>query len=73
MEAAQCDDRSIAAACRELSRQHRQLPCTGHPPHIHRPFLHAASLGFTHPTTGEALQFTSPLPDDLQSALDALS
>ena len=40
---------------------------------LDRPFLHAASLGFTHPTTGEALQFTSPLPDDLHSALDAFS
>ena len=30
-----------------------------------RPFLHAAELAFDHPTTGESLSFTSPLPDDL--------
>ena len=30
-----------------------------------RPFLHAEQLGFEHPVTGEALAFTSPLPDDL--------
>lgn len=30
-----------------------------------RPFLHAADLSFLHPTTNEALSFTSPLPDDL--------
>lgn len=40
---------------------------------LDRPFLHAASLGFTHPFTGEALAFTSPLPDDLRTVLEALS
>ena len=30
-----------------------------------RPFLHAAELSFIHPTTGEPLEFISPLPDDL--------
>jgi 23S rRNA pseudouridine1911/1915/1917 synthase len=30
-----------------------------------RPFLHAAQLGFTHPVTGEAMSFSSVLPDDL--------
>jgi 23S rRNA-/tRNA-specific pseudouridylate synthase len=30
-----------------------------------RPFLHAAQLEFAHPLTGEALSFSSPLPDDL--------
>lgn len=40
---------------------------------LDRPFLHAASLGFTHPFTGEALTFTSPLPDDLQSVLESFS
>jgi len=37
-----------------------------------RPFLHAAALAFEHPTTGERLEFTSPLPDELQGALEAL-
>ena len=32
---------------------------------LKRMFLHSHSLGFTHPMTGEAMAFTSPLPDDL--------
>ncbi len=35
-----------------------------------RPFLHAARLAFTHPTDERRLEFTSPLPEDLQSVLD---
>lgn len=35
-----------------------------------RPFLHAARLAFTHPRDGRRMQFTAPLPDDLQSVLD---
>ncbi len=31
--------------------------------------LHAQSLGFTHPKTGEWLEFTSELPDDMTNAL----
>ncbi len=37
-----------------------------------RPFLHAANLGFVHPTTGEELDFDAQLPADLQSVLDQL-
>jgi 23S rRNA pseudouridine1911/1915/1917 synthase len=37
-----------------------------------RPFLHAARLGFAHPVTGEPLTFEAPLPEDLQTVLDAL-
>jgi 23S rRNA pseudouridine1911/1915/1917 synthase len=37
-----------------------------------RQALHAAVLGFTHPVSGEALRFESPLPPDLARALDAL-
>ncbi len=36
-----------------------------------RPFLHAASLLFSHPS-GERLAFTVPLPDDLQNYLASL-
>ena len=35
-----------------------------------RPFLHAARLVFTHPTEGGTMEFTSPLPNDLQSVID---
>ena len=37
-----------------------------------RQALHAASLGFDHPVTGERLEFTSPLPDDLTTLIEAL-
>ncbi len=35
--------------------------------------LHAASLQFTHPLTGEQLPFEAPLPDDFLRVLDALN
>ena len=35
-------------------------------------FLHAHLLGFRHPSTGESLEFTAPLPADLQLILDDL-
>ena len=35
-----------------------------------RPFLHAERLAFTHPRTGEPLEFTAPLPDDLRTVLE---
>lgn len=37
---------------------------------LERPFLHAARIAFTHPSDGRRLEFTSPLPGDLQSVLD---
>ena len=36
---------------------------------LERQFLHASRLGFTHPGTGERLEFTSELPGDLRAAL----
>jgi 23S rRNA pseudouridine1911/1915/1917 synthase len=36
---------------------------------LSRPFLHAERLAFTHPRTGEYLEFTAPLPDDLRTVL----
>jgi 23S rRNA pseudouridine1911/1915/1917 synthase len=38
--------------------------------HLTRPFLHAARLVFHHPQDGRRLEFTSPLPADLQGVLD---
>lgn len=40
---------------------------------LSRQWLHAKSLGFTHPSTGEWVVFTSEYPQDLQAALDVLS
>ncbi|MEM7720080.1 MAG: RluA family pseudouridine synthase [Pseudomonadota bacterium] len=38
-----------------------------------RQALHAETLGFTHPVTGEALNFTTPPPDDFTTLQKALS
>lgn len=35
-----------------------------------RQALHAKTLGFTHPTTGEFLQFNSEIPEDMQVCLE---
>lgn len=35
-----------------------------------RQALHAKTLGFVHPVTGEQMDFTSPLPDDLSALID---
>lgn len=37
-----------------------------------RQALHAATLGFVHPVTGEALHFESPLPEDMAALVGAL-
>jgi len=38
-------------------------------PHLPRQFLHAARLGFKLPSSGEYVEFESPLPEDLERAL----
>ncbi|CAA9492764.1 MAG: Ribosomal large subunit pseudouridine synthase D [uncultured Solirubrobacteraceae bacterium] len=37
---------------------------------LQRQFLHAARLAFSHPVSGEPIDVSSPLPGDLQAALD---
>jgi 23S rRNA pseudouridine1911/1915/1917 synthase len=39
---------------------------------LDRPALHASELGFTHPETGEWLEFSAPLPDDMAALLERL-
>jgi 23S rRNA pseudouridine1911/1915/1917 synthase len=39
---------------------------------LERPFLHAGRLAFTHPREGTRLEFTCPLPADLQDVLDEI-
>lgn len=39
---------------------------------LDRPALHASRLAFQHPSSGEQLQFDSPLPTDFETALRAL-
>jgi 23S rRNA pseudouridine1911/1915/1917 synthase len=38
-----------------------------------RQALHAATLGFDHPVTGEPMAFAAPLPDDMAALIDALT
>lgn len=38
-----------------------------------RQFLHAAALAFTHPTSGQTVRFTAPLPSDLEATLAQLT
>jgi 23S rRNA pseudouridine1911/1915/1917 synthase len=53
-----------------------ELPVVGDPvygvpdPELHRQFLHANRLSFRHPLTGEEVDVESPLPDELQAALE---
>ena len=35
-----------------------------------RQALHAKTLGFKHPTTGEQMQFDSPIPEDIQQCIE---
>jgi len=42
-------------------------------PHLSRQFVHASLLGFKLPSTGEYVEFTSPLPHDLAKALKDIS
>jgi 23S rRNA pseudouridine1911/1915/1917 synthase len=37
---------------------------------LQRQFLHATRLAFAHPVTGEPIEVSSPLPADLQAALE---
>ena len=52
------------------------LPVAGDPvygapePGLRRQFLHAARLAFAHPETGAPVEVTSPLPPDLDAALE---
>ena len=41
-------------------------------PGLGRFFLHASRLGLAHPSTGEPLAISAPLPPELQSTLEAL-
>ncbi len=40
---------------------------------FHRQALHAATLGFKHPVTGENIRFEAPLPADMQQLLADIS
>lgn len=42
-------------------------------PHLSRQFVHASYLCFSHPVSGQPMEFSSPLPTELQQALKELS
>jgi len=78
---------SLVEASPETGRTHQirvHFASLGHPvvgdrlygaksPLFERQFLHACYLGFRHPREGRWLEFTSPLPPDLEEGLKALS
>lgn len=42
------------------------------PTGLDRQFLHAAQISFTHPSTGQRVKVTDPLPEDLKTFLEGL-
>lgn len=81
-------DASLLTCHLETGRTHQirvHLAAIGHPVvgddryrgrrakiEVDRPFLHAATLAFDHPVTGERMAFESPLPADLAAVLAIL-
>jgi len=78
-------ERTLLEARLETGRTHQirvhleaiGLPVSGDPVYgvrgdlgLGRQFLHAHALAFDHPTTGETITLESPLPGDLESALE---
>ena len=51
---------------RHLAADHRSLAA------LDRPFLHAWHLSFSHPRDGRKVDFTAPLPEDLQAVVTEL-
>jgi 23S rRNA pseudouridine1911/1915/1917 synthase len=49
-----------------------QTPAAGLVKRLTSQALHAVRLSFTHPRTGQAMEFESPLPDEFQAALKFL-
>jgi 23S rRNA pseudouridine1911/1915/1917 synthase len=39
---------------------------------LERQWLHAVRLGFTHPASGEYVEYSSPYPTDLAAALEVV-
>ncbi len=58
--------------------KHKQLPninteaCRDVLSHFNRQALHARKLKLVHPKTKELIEFETPIPDDMQTVLDAL-
>ena len=65
---------TLYGAPAELRSQSNKRRAPGMPATLalNRNFLHSAALNLTHPKTGKPLNFSRPLPDELQNLLDAL-
>ncbi len=53
----------------------KKKPPTPHPslsPNFNRQFLHAHTLGFLHPSRKEYIEFTAPLPEEMEKLLSVL-
>ena len=59
MRSGQMPDNALRAALSDLRSFKRQA-------------LHASLLGFAHPITGQAMEFSTPIPQDMQDLLDGL-
>ncbi len=68
-------DRAYSTARRELAATpgylHKRLRAI-QKKHLQRQMLHAARLAFTHPCTGHVIDITSPPPEDIANAWQAL-
>lgn len=78
---------SLLEVMPETGRTHQirvHLSAIGHPvvgdatygvksSHLRRQFVHAHRLGFKLPATGEYVEFTAPLPPDLEQALENIT
>jgi len=81
------DDYTLVEVILETGRTHQirvHLSAIGHPvagdavygkrvAFLARPFLHAATLGFVHPRTGQYMEFQSELPEELADVLERVA
>lgn len=80
-------DYTLVEVTPETGRTHQirvHLSAIGHPvvgdsiygkrsPFLARLFLHASTLGFKHPRTGQYMEFKSELPEELEEALESIA
>ena len=53
--------------------RHRFTPCRQAINNFPRQALHAYTLGFVNTTTGEDIEVTTPIPEDMQQLMAVLS
>lgn len=67
-------DHDYAGRNRQLGKLNsaKRREVAGYFERIDRQMLHAMTLGFTHPVTGQKLRFSSPFPEDFEWLLNTL-